>query len=162
MLVFFRPFTKGDYIEAAGTGGKVVSVRIFNTVLTTPDNRVITIPNSLIYSDIITNFSAEENRRIDLVIGVGYNDDIGKAFEIIRDILERDTRVLEEPEVTVMLLELGASSVDLAVRPWVHKDDYWKVRSDLLIAIKSGLEGAGLCIPYPQHDVHLVGQAANS
>ncbi len=160
MLVVFRPFKSGDYIEAAGTSGTVDSIRIFNTVLRTPDNRVVTVPNSLIYADTITNFSAMETRRVDLVIGISYDDDIGKAFEIIRNLIGSDERILKEPEPTVMVLELGASSVDLAVRPWVASGDYWAVRGDLLRNIKTELENAGLSIPYPQADLHIVSQAA--
>ena len=155
MLVFFRPFKAGDFIEAAGTAGTVDSIRIFNTVLKTPDNRVITVPNSLIYADTITNYSSESTRRVDLVIGISYDDDIKKAFQIIHDLMSEDDRILKDPEPGLLLLELGASSVDLAVRPWVASSDYWTVRSDLLRDIKLSLEAAGLSIPYPQQDVHL-------
>ncbi len=158
MLVFFRPFKAGDFVEAGGAAGTVDSIRIFNTVIVTGDNKVVTIPNALIYSDTIVNFSARSTRRIDLVIGIGYDDDIGQAFEVIRNVLNGEKRILEDPATTLMVLELGASSVDLAVRPWVASADYWGTRSDLLQNIKQGLDSAGISIPYPQQDVHIVSQ----
>ena len=156
MLVLFRPFKSGDFIEAAGISGSVQSIRIFNTVLKTADNRVITVPNSLIYADTITNYSAEDTRRIDLVIGIGYDDDIARARALIQGVLSQDDRILEDPPPAMLLTELGESSVDIAVRPWVKSSDYWAVRSDLLERIKRALEQAGLSIPYPQRDLHIV------
>jgi small conductance mechanosensitive channel len=160
MLVFFRPFKAGDFIEAGGAAGSVDSIRIFNTVIVTGDNRVITIPNSLIYADTITNFSARDTRRIDLIIGIGYSDNIGKALDIIRQLLAAEQRVLKAPEPTLLVLELGASSVDLAVRPWVNSADYWHTRSDLLKNIKQAFDDAGISIPFPQRDIHIVSQPA--
>ena len=160
MLVFFRPFRSGDYIEAAGISGTVVSIKIFNTILRTPDNRIITVPNALIYADSITNFSAEDKRRIDLVIGIGYDDDIARAKALIQGVLGQDNRILDEPAPVMLLVELGESSVDIAVRPWVKSSDYGQVRSDLLEHIKRALENAGLSIPYPQRDLHIVTQAS--
>jgi len=156
MLVFFRPFKAGDYIEAAGIAGTVDSIKIFNTVLKTADNRVITVPNALIYADTITNFSAEDKRRIDLVIGIGYDDDIARAKALIQGVLGQEDRVLDEPPPAMLLVELGESSVNIAVRPWVMRADYGQVRSDLLEHIKRALENAGLSIPYPQRDLHIV------
>jgi small conductance mechanosensitive channel len=156
MLVFFRPFKVGDFIEAAGISGSVDSIRIFSTVLKTPDNRVITVPNSLVYGTTITNYSAESRRRVDLLIGISYDDDIGRAKALIQGVISRESRVLEEPASQLLLMELGASSVDIAVRVWVATADYWNVRSDLLESIKKALEGAGLSIPYPQRDIHIV------
>ena len=158
MLVFFRPFRMGDYIEAAGISGTVVSVKIFNTILRTSDNRVITVPNALIYADTITNFSSEDKRRIDLVIGIGYDDDIARAKALIQGVLGQDDRILDEPPPVMLVVELGESSVDIAVRPWVNRADYSQVRSDLLEHIKRALEAAGLSIPYPQRDLHIVTQ----
>ncbi len=160
MLVFFRPFRSGDYIEAAGISGTVVSIKIFNTILRTPDNRIITVPNALIYADSITNFSAEDKRRIDLVIGIGYDDDIARAKALIQGVLGQDNRILDEPAPVMLLVELGESSVDIAVRPWVMSVDYSQVRSDLLEHIKRALENAGLSSPYPQRDLHIVTQAS--
>ena len=156
MLVFFRPFKAGDFIEAAGISGSVESIRIFSTVLKTPDNRVITVPNALIYGATITNYSAETTRRVDLLIGISYNDNVGRAKALIQGVIAGDTRILREPPSQLLLMDLGASSVDIAVRVWVASGDYWQVRSDLLEQIKIALEGAGLSIPYPQHDVHIV------
>ncbi|MFL2546123.1 MAG: mechanosensitive ion channel family protein [Candidatus Rariloculaceae bacterium] len=162
MLIFFRPFESGDFIEAAGISGVVVSIRIFNTILKTGDNRIITVPNSLVYADTITNFSAEDVRRIDLVIGIGYDDDIPRAKALIQGVLAQEERILEQPAPAMLLMELGESSVDIAVRPWVASADYWQVRSDLLEQIKVTLENAGLSIPYPQRDLHIVEQVSAS
>ena len=162
MLVFFRPFKVGDFIEASGVAGTVEHIGMFSTVIKTGDNRVIIVPNGLIYSSTITNYSAEATRRIDMTIGISYDDDIPKAKSLIKGILDSDERVLAEPAPAIMVLELGASSVDIAVRPWVKREDYWATRGDLLERIKTTLEGAGLSIPYPQHDVHLFGQVAGN
>jgi small conductance mechanosensitive channel len=162
MLVFFRPFKVGDFIEAAGISGTVDSIRIFSTVLKTPDNRVITVPNALIYGATITNYSAERTRRIDLLIGISYDDDIGRAKALIQGVIAKDSRILQEPASQLLLMELGASSVDIAVRVWVATPDYWNVRSDLLASIKQAIEGAGLSIPYPQRDIHIVSSASGN
>ena len=159
MLVFFRPFKSGDFIEAAGISGIVQSISIFNTVLKTPDNRVIIVPNSLIHADTITNHSAEDMRRIDLIIGIGYNDDIARAKALIQGVLSQNDRVLDQSPPSMMLLDLGESSVDIAVRPWTKSADYWSVRSELLENIKRALEHAGLSLPYPQRDLHIVEKA---
>jgi small conductance mechanosensitive channel len=162
MLVFFRPFKAGDYVEAGGVAGTVDSISIFNTILKTPDNRVVIVPNSQIYAGAITNFSALDTRRIDLVFGISYDDDVARAKELMRSVVEADERVLEDPAPTIMMLELGDSSVNFAVRPWVATPDYWAVRGDLLENIKKALEDNGMSIPYPQRDVHLIGQAASN
>ena len=158
MLVLFRPFKVGDFIDAAGISGSVESIRIFSTVVKTPDNRVITVPNGLIYADTITNYSAEERRRIDLVIGISYDDDIGQAKALIQGVLMQESRLLEEPPATVLLLELGESSVNFGVQPWVRAVDYWSVRGDFLESIKRVIEENGLSIPYPQRDLRIVNQ----
>jgi small conductance mechanosensitive channel len=160
MLVVHRPFKVGDYVEAGGTAGTVESIRLFSTLLKTPDNCMITVPNGVVYADKITNYSAYATRRIDLVIGVGYDDDVVGARETIKSVLDADERILQDPAPQIMLLELADSSVNFAVRPWVVTADYWDVRGDTLENIKSALEGAGLSIPYPQRDVHLIGQVA--
>lgn len=162
MLVFFRPFKVGDYIDAAGIAGSVESIRIFSTMLKTPDNRVITVPNALIYGATITNFSAERTRRVDLMIGISYDDDIGRAKALIQGVIAEDSRILKEPASQQLVMELGASSVDIAVRVWCATSDYWQVRSDMLEKIKTTLEGAGLSIPYPQQDVHIVSTIAGN
>ena len=160
MLIIFKPFKVGDFIEAAGIAGVVEVIRVFNTQLRTGDNREIIVPNSQIYGGIITNFSAREQRRIDLVIGIGYEDDIKSAKQILEEILQTDERVLQEPAAVILITELGESSVDLAVRPWVNSDDYSNVRSDLLETIKCKFDAAGISIPYPQRDVHMHQTAA--
>ncbi|MCZ6560602.1 MAG: mechanosensitive ion channel, partial [Gammaproteobacteria bacterium] len=155
MLILFRPFKAGDFVEAGGTLGTVEQINVFNTVMKTGDNREIIVPNAQIFGGTITNFSAKATRRIDLIIGIGYDDNIAKARQIIKDILDADERVLEDPAPVILVMELGASSVDLAVRPWVRREDYTTTRSDLLENIKSRLEDGGCTIPYPQQDVHL-------
>lgn len=155
MLILFRPFKVGDFVDAGGVSGTIESIQIFNTMLKTPDNRQITVPNSQIFDGPITNYSAKSTRRIDLVIGISYDDDIGKAFQIIKSVVEADDRVLKDPEVTIMVLELADSSVNIAVRPWVNRSDYGPARGDLLHNLKVELGQAGLSIPYPQQDVHM-------
>lgn len=162
MLVFFRPFKAGDFVDAGGVSGTVREVTIFNTIIRTGDNRIITVPNSQIYAGSITNYSAEQTRRIDLVFGVGYDDNVVRAKEIIQSVLESDDRILEDPAPVIMMLELADSSVNFAVRPWVATSDYWSVRGDVLEGVKKALEDNGLSIPYPQRDVHLIGQVAAS
>jgi small conductance mechanosensitive channel len=155
MLVFFKPFKNGDFIEAGGQSGVVEEIRIFNTILRTGDNREVTLPNSHIYGGTIVNFSARDTRRIDLVFGIGYDDDIKQAKQLIEQTMAEDTRILKDPEPVVMVLELADSSVNFAVRPWVKASDYWAVRSDLLESLKTKCDVAGISIPYPQSDVHI-------
>ena len=155
MIIIFRPFTKGDFVEVAGVSGKVDEVRIFNSVLTTPDNKQITLPNGLITSDPITNYSALDVRRVDLVIGVGYDDDLKLAREVITRVVTSHDKVLDDPAFNIFVSELADSSVNFNVRPWCKTDDYWNVYGDLLEQLKIELDAAGLNIPYPQTDVHL-------
>ena len=155
MLVGFRPFATGNFVEAGGVSGTVQSVGIFQTKLTTPDNRHVIVPNSEITSQPITNYSAFDTRRIDLVIGVSYDDDLKKAREVIGRVIEAHDKVLDDPEPTIMVLDLADSSVNFAVRPWVNTSDYWPTRGELLEQLKVELEAAGCSIPYPQRDVHL-------
>ncbi|MEE4330874.1 MAG: mechanosensitive ion channel domain-containing protein [Wenzhouxiangella sp.] len=155
MLVGFRPFTTGNFVEAGGVSGTVKSVGIFQTKLTTPDNRHVIVPNSAIPDQAITNYSAYDTRRIDLVIGVHYDDDLKVARQTIEQVLKAHDKVLQDPEPSVLVLELADSSVNFAVRPWVNAVDYWTTRSDLLEQLKVELEKAGCSIPYPQRDVHM-------
>lgn len=155
MLIIFRPFKTGDFIEAAGTTGTVEEVRIFSTVLRTGDNREITIPNGKIYDGTIINYSARSTRRIDLIMGIGYDDNIADARDIIEAIMATDKRILQDPAPVVMVSELADSSVNLAVRPWVNSGDYWAVRSDLLEQVKNAFDREGISIPYPQTDIHM-------
>lgn len=161
MLVTFRPFTQGHFVEAGGISGVVQSVGIFHTQLKTPDNRLIIVGNSAVTGSPITNYSAYETRRIDLTIGVHYDDDLKLARDTIMGVLKAHENVLEDPEPVIMLMELGDSSVDFAVRPWVLAENFWPTRSDLLEQIKSALEAAGCSIPFPQRDVHLYSEAAD-
>lgn len=161
MLMIFRPFKAGDFVTAGGVDGVVEQVRVFNTLIRTSDNREITVPNKHILDDNITNFTARDTRRIDLVMGIGYDDDIRKAKEIIEKVLQEESRVLSDPAPVIMVLELADSSVNIAVRPWSKTSDYWAVRGDLLHQMKVQLEAAGLSIPYPQRDVHVFREAAN-
>ncbi len=155
MLIMFRPFQKGDFVEAAGQSGVVEEVQIFNTTMKTGDNRQIIIPNGQIYGGTIVNYSAKDTRRIDLVIGIGYDDDIAKAKEILADLMVQENRILADPAPAIALGELGDSSVNFNVRPWVASGDYWPVRGDLLERIKLAFDAAGISIPYPQQDVHM-------
>jgi small conductance mechanosensitive channel len=155
MLLIFRPFRLGDYVEVAGTAGSVAEIGLFSTTLNTPDNVRITVPNSAICGETIKNYSANDTRRNDLVIGISYGDDIPKAIEIVRNALSADARVLSEPAAVVAVAELGDSSVNLVVRPWCRKEDYWNLRFDLNRKLKEDLESGGCSIPFPQRDVHI-------
>lgn len=155
LIVAFRPFKAGDYVEINGVAGSVESIQIFQTILTTPDNKMIVVPNSSVIGGAITNYSRHATRRIDYVIGVSYKADLKKTKEVITRVLEAETRLLQTPAPTVGVVALADSSVNFVVRPWVKTDDYWAVYFDLLQAIKEGLDEAGIEIPFPQMDVHL-------
>jgi len=155
MLIIFRPFKAGDYIEAGGTSGSIETIQIFNTILKTPDNKKVILPNSKIIGDIIINYSAMETRRVDMVFGIGYGDDIKKAKATLERILSEDARVLKDPASTVAVLELADSSVNFAVRPWVKTVDYWGVYFDTTEKVKLTFDQEGISIPFPQQDVHI-------
>jgi small conductance mechanosensitive channel len=155
MLLIFRPFGVDDLIEAGGTEGIVESIGLFATTLNSLDNIRIVVPNGEVYGQTIRNFTANETRRIDLNIGVSYDDDLGKAKDAITKIVTAVPLVLADPAPDVEVFELGGSSVDFVVRPWVKSRDYWPARFALTRALKEGVEAAGLSIPYPQRDVHL-------
>lgn len=156
MLVVFKPFKLGHVITTAGETGVVESISIFSTLLRTGDNQEIVIPNSKIYSGTIKNITARDTRRIDLVIGIGYSDSIASAKSLLGEILESNPGVLKDPAPAILVLELGESSIDIAVRPWVKASDYWTVRSELLQAIKEGFDSNGISIPFPQRDLHII------
>lgn len=158
LLIGFRFFKAGDYVEAAGTAGTVHSVQIFTTILMTPDNRMIVVPNSKILNDNIINYSKEKTRRLDLVIGVSYSADLKLTKEVLTRIIEEDDRILKDPECRIAVNNLGASSVDFVVRPWVKAEDYWNLKFDLLEKIKNELDANNIGIPFPQMDVHLFKQ----
>lgn len=155
MLIVFRPFKVGDFIEAAGISGVPEEIRVFSTVMRTPDNRQIIVPNGQIANGVIINFNAKPTRRVDLVFGISYDDDIRQAKAIIERIIAQDDRILPDPAPLIAVGELGDSSVNINVRPWVKTEDFWPVRADLLENIKIAFDSEGVTIPYPQRDVHL-------
>ncbi|MBU2979436.1 mechanosensitive ion channel domain-containing protein [Alteromonas sp. C1M14] len=155
MLLVFKPFKAGNFVEAAGTAGSVNKIGIFTTTMTTPDNKEIIIPNGAIYSGTITNFSAKETRRVDMVVGIGYDADLKKAKAILNEMVAADDRILQDPAPTVAVSELADSSVNFVVRPWVKASDFWGVKFDFTEAVKLRFDQEGISIPFPQMDVHL-------
>lgn len=160
MMITFRPFVANDYVEAGGVSGTVKTIGIFTTTMTTPDNKVVIVPNSQIISSAITNYSAEDTRRIDFKFGIGYGDDIKKAKDVLTDIVTSDKRVLKDPAPKIAVLELGDSSVNFAVRPWVKTVDYWDVYFDIMEAVKLRFDEEEISIPFPQREVTMVPAAA--
>lgn len=156
LIILFRPFKIGDVVTVAGVTGKVEAISIFTTELTTPDNQLVIIPNGNITSDNITNITAKPKRRIDLVIGVGYDDDLKKTKKVLTKIVSDNKLVLKSPEPQIAVSELADSSVNFVVRPWVKTEDYWVAYFDLLETIKVTLDKEGISIPYPQRDLHIV------
>jgi len=156
MLLIFRPIRVGDFVEVAGQAGTVAEISIFSTLLNTGDNVRITIPNAQVYGDTVKNFSFNDTRRIDLVMGIGYGDNIGTAVSIIERVITADERTLKDPAPKVAVAELGDSSVNLVVRPWCKKEDYWGLRWDLTRKLKEELEAGGCSIPFPQRDIHVL------
>jgi len=161
MLVFFRPFKIGDAVTAGGVTGKVEKISVFNTTFLTPDNQVMIVPNGQITNDVITNITANPTRRLDMVFGIGYEDDIPKARGVFERILNEESRLLKDPEPLIAVSELADSSVNFFVRPWVKTEDYWDVKFDLTEKIKIALDEAGISIPYPQTDIHLYKEENN-
>jgi small conductance mechanosensitive channel len=155
MLLVFKPFKAGDFIEAGGATGVVKSISIFTTVMTTGDNKEIIVPNGGIYGGNITNYSAKETRRVDMVVGIGYDSDLKKAKEILNEMVAADDRILKDPAPTVAVAELADSSVNFVVRPWVASGDYWGVKFDFNEAVKLRFDAEGISIPFPQMDVHV-------
>ncbi len=155
LIVIFRPYRVGDFVEAAGVSGSVEQVQILTTILKTPDNKQIIVPNSAIMSSIITNFSANETRRVDLTIGVSYDDDLDKVQKTLQEIVDADERILKDPACVIRVHELADSSVNFVVRPWVASGDYWGVYWDLTETIKKRFDQDGISFPFPQQDVHI-------
>ncbi len=155
MLILFRPFKVGDAVTVAGETGTVQEITVFSTILNTPDNQRKILPNSTITSGTITNITANPTRRIDMVFGISYDDDIRQAEKILQEVVHKDPRVLSEPVATIAVAELADSSVNFVVRPWVKTGDYWDVKFSLTEKIKCALDEAGITIPYPQQDVHM-------
>ena len=155
LIVLFRPYRVGDFIEAAGISGVVEQVQILTTILKTGDNKQIIVPNGQIMDSIITNYSANDKRRVDMVVGVSYDDDLDKVRSTIEELIAAEERVLEEPACTIAVSALADSSVNFVVRPWVKTADYWGVMFDLTEAIKKRFDKDGITFPFPQQDVHL-------
>ena len=155
LIVLFRPYRVGDFIEAAGINGSVEQVQILTTILKTGDNKQVIVPNGQIMDSIITNYSANDTRRVDMVVGVSYDDDLDKVRDTIKELIAAEDRILDEPACTIAVSALADSSVNFVVRPWVKTPDYWGVMFDLTEAIKKRFDQDGITFPFPQQDVHL-------
>jgi small conductance mechanosensitive channel len=155
LILLFKPFKVGDFIEAQGFLGKVHSIQILNTILKTPDNKTVHIPNGQLSGGAMTNFSTEPQRRVDMTFGIGYDDDIKKVKDVLHRLVQADNRILKDPEPMIALSELGDSSVNLVVRVWVNSSDYWGVFFDMQQNVKITFDGEGISIPFPQRDIHL-------
>ena len=160
MLLLLRPIRVGDFVEIASTSGTIVEIGLFNTTLDTSDGIRIVVPNSNVNGQTIKNYSFNETRRNDILIGIGYDDDIGKAMELIAKVLGAEERVLKDPDFRIGVVDLGESSVNLTVRAWCHRTDYAVLRMDLHRELKEQLQAAGFNIPYPQQDVHLISSSS--
>jgi small conductance mechanosensitive channel len=158
LIVLFRPYRVGDFIEAAGIAGVVEQVQILTTIMKTGDNKQIIVPNSQIMDSIITNYSANDTRRVDMVVGISYDDDLDKVRKTIEELIAAEDRILDEPATKIAVSELADSSVNFIVRPWVNSADYWGVMFDLTEAIKKRFDQEGISFPFPQQDVHLYKQ----
>lgn len=155
MLIMFRPFKQGDFVEAGGVSGTVEKITIVSTEMRTPNNQQVIVPNAAIWGDTITNYSSKPTRRIDLTVGVSYDADLKQTREVLEAVLAREGRVLDNPEPVIAVKELADSSVNFAFRPWVKTADYWVVLFALTEDIKNSLDAAGIGIPYPQMDVYM-------
>lgn len=155
LMIIFRPFKAGDYIEGGGGAGIVEKIEVFTTTLETVDNKVVIIPNAKMLSDNIVNYSAKDTRRVDLDFGVGYGDDLDKVRKILKGVMEADARILKDPETMIIVKELADSSVNFQVRAWVKTADYWGVYFDVIEAVKKQFDAQGISIPFPQRDVHV-------
>jgi len=160
LILVLRPFKVGDYIDGAGVGGTVKDIQLFTTVLATPDNIKILVPNGKLFGDTIKNFSGFDTRRVDFVIGIGYTSDIQKAYDVLMSLIKEDTRILSDPPTNIAVSELADSSVNFVVRPWVKRSDYWDVKFDLTRKIKEAFDENGIEIPFPQQVVHMLSEAA--
>lgn len=160
LILLFKPYRVGDFIDAQGIAGVVREIQIFNTVITTGDNKRIIVPNGAISNGIITNVSAEATRRVDFVFGIGYGDDIANARSVIQRLIAADSRIFDDPEPMIVVSELADSSVNFTVRTWVNAADYWGVFFDLTEAVKVNFDAEGISIPFPQRDVHVYSESA--
>ena len=156
LVLMFRPYKVGDFVEAQGVAGTVSAIEIFNTVIRTPDNKVIILPNGAISNGIITNYSMEPTRRVDFVFGIGYSDDIAQAKTTIERLVREDERALSDPEPLIVVSELADSSVNITTRVWVNAPDYWGLYFGLTEKVKLAFDAEGISIPFPQRDVHLI------
>jgi small conductance mechanosensitive channel len=161
LIVLFRPYKVGDFIEAAGIAGSVEKVEILTTVFKTGDNKRVIVPNGQVMGSVITNYSANDMRRVDMVIGVSYSDDLDKVRATLEDLIAAEDRILEDPAHKIAVSELADSSVNFVVRPWVKTEDYWGVMFDLTEAIKKRFDKEGISFPFPQQDVHLYKASAD-
>ncbi|RNC84383.1 MAG: mechanosensitive ion channel family protein [Balneola sp.] len=155
MILLFKPFKVGDFIDAQGYTGAVNAIQIFVTVLTTPDNKTIIIPNGPLATGSLTNFSTQETRRVDWTFGIGYGDDVDKAYEVLKRLISQDERIQSDPEPFMAVSELADSSVNIVVRVWVNAEDYWGVYFKMNEEVYKTFDKEGLNIPFPQTDVHL-------
>jgi len=162
LLIIFRPFKVGDLIEGAGVFGVVEAIQIFTTQLKTADNKTVIVPNAKLTDDNIVNWTVKGTRRVDMVFGIGYEDDIDKARSLMADIIAADDRILKDPPPQISVSELADSSVNFVVRPWVKVEDYWGVYFDLTENIKKAFDANGVSIPFPQRDVHVYQHAADA
>ncbi|MCJ7615278.1 MAG: mechanosensitive ion channel [Desulfobacterales bacterium] len=160
LILVLRPFKVGNFIDGAGVAGTVKDIQLFTTVLATPDNVKIMVPNGKLFGDTIKNFSGFDTRRVDLVIGIGYTSDIQKAYDVMMNLIKEDTRILSDPPTNIAVSELADSSVNFVVRPWVKRQDYWGVKFDLTRKIKEAFDENGIEIPFPQQVVHMLSKAA--
>ncbi len=156
MLLFFRPLRVGDFVEAAGHGGTVKAVNLFTTELATPDNVQIILPNASVWGSAIKNFSFHDTRRVDLVMGIAYEDDMDKAMSVMNALIAADERTLKDPEPMIAVAELADSSVNFTVRMWCNSGDYWGLKFDMTKAMKEAFDKEGISIPFPQQVVHMV------
>ncbi len=161
LLILFKPFKTGDFIDGGGATGIVMEIGLLMTILKTPDNKKILVPNSQLLSDKLTNFTAHESRRMDLTVGVDYSSDIHKTRDVLMEVLTSHEKVLKDPAPVVALANFGDSSLDFWVRPWVPTAEYWDIYFELHTAIKDKLDEASITIPFPQHDVHLIQDSAS-
>jgi len=160
LILVLRPFKVGNFIDGAGVAGTVKDIQLFTTVLATPDNIKIMVPNGKLFGDTIKNFSGFDTRRVDLVIGIGYTSDIQKAYDVLMSLIKEDTRILSDPPTNIAVSELADSSVNFVVRPWVKRSDYWGVKFDLTRKIKEAFDENGIEIPFPQQVVHMLSESA--
>jgi small conductance mechanosensitive channel len=162
LMIIFRPFKVGDFIEGAGVAGVVEEIQVFTTTLKTGDNKIIIVPNAKLSGDNIINYSAQETRRVDMTVGVSYSADLSKVREVLLDIISKEARILPEPAPLVAVAELADSSVNFVVRVWTKTGDYWGVKFDMTETIKNRFDAEGIGIPFPQRDIHIVSGALAS